>query len=58
MTISLAFEASCAIRHHAAMLQNAKHALILQPVKIFAKLNQFNFGYFDPINIFVDNKNK
>ena len=27
-------------------------------VKFFSKLNIIIFGYFDPINIFFDNKNK
>ena len=29
-----------------------------QSVKFFSKLNQFKFGYFDPINIFFDSKYK
>ena len=28
------------------------------PVKFFSKLNLFIFGYFDPVHIFSDNKNK
>ena len=30
----------------------------LQAVLPFSKLNKFFFGYFDPENIFLDNKNK
>ena len=29
-----------------------------QPVLLFSKLNKIFFGYFDPENIFLDNKNK
>ena len=29
-----------------------------QPVLPFSKLNKIFFGYFDPKNIFLDNKNK
>ena len=29
-----------------------------RPVKFFSKLNYFIFGYFDPTNIYFDNKNK
>ena len=32
--------------------------LYSRPVKFFPKLNNLFFGYFDPINIFFDNKNK
>ena len=28
------------------------------PVKLFSKLNKTFFGYFDPKNMFIDNKNK
>ena len=27
-------------------------------VKFFSKLNKFIFGYFNPVNIFFDSKNK
>ena len=30
----------------------------LKAVKFFSKLNYFIFGYFEPTNIFFDNKNK
>ena len=33
-------------------------ALGCAPVKFFSKLNNFFLGYFDPENIFFDNKNK
>ena len=32
--------------------------LSTQTVKFFSKSNHFIFGYFDPTNIFSDNKNK
>ena len=31
--------------------------LELEPVKFFPELNYLFFGYFDPINLFFDNKN-
>ena len=31
---------------------------VLSTVKFFSKLNKFIVGYFDPVNIFFDNKNK
>ena len=34
------------------------HPASFWPVKFFSKLNNLFFGYFDPINIFFDNKNK
>ena len=38
------------------MLPNLIH--LLRPVKFFSKLNKFILGYFDPIKVFFDNKNK
>ena len=31
---------------------------MLRAMKFFSKLNEFIFGYFDPINVFFDNTNK
>ena len=34
------------------------HIITWRTVNFFSKLNYYFFGYFDPINIFFDNKNK
>ena len=39
-------------------LEQTQWCEYLNTVKYFSKLFQFFFGYFDPINIFIDNKNK
>ena len=40
-------------------IERKNHTLhTLQTVKFFSKLNQFIFGYFDPVNIYFYTKNK
>ena len=34
------------------------YLLDMPPVLLFSKLNKIFFGYFDPVNIFLDNENK
>ena len=42
---------------HPGNVTNISGTLYSQPVKFFSKLNLLFFGYFDPVNIFFDNKN-
>ena len=49
------FDAEGSLRSSIAAIDRA-HGY--RAVKFFSKLNNFIFGYFDPINIVHDNKNK
>ena len=41
-----------------AIIKGKPIARKVRPVLLFSKSNEFFFGYFDPKNIFLDNKNK